>query len=106
MEPDLTQERQRAHAYLDRLPPEQLTAVRGLLETMLDPVSRALVDAPIEDEPISEEEERAVVEAREWLKHNEPISHEKMLAEFGLTAEEFRRMGRTPLPPDPNRSNE
>src|ERR1019366_5273080 len=64
---DLVQERQQAHAYLDRLPPEQLSAVRGLLETVLDPVSRATANAPIEDEEISAEEERAVAEAREWV---------------------------------------
>ena len=99
---DFVQERQQAHAYLDRLPPEQLSAVRGLLETMLDPVSRALANAPVEDEEISEEEERAVAESREWLKHNKPIPHEEVLAEFGLTIEDFERMGRTPLPPEPN----
>jgi hypothetical protein len=99
---DFVQERHQAHAYLDRLPPEQLSAVRGLLETMLDPVARALANAPIEDEEISVEEERAVAESREWLKHNRPIPHEEVLAEFGLTMEDFERMGRTPLPPDSN----
>ena len=99
---DLVQEREKAHAYLDRLPPEQLSAVRGLLETMLDPVSRAIANAPIEDEEISAEEEHAVAEAREWLKYNKPIPHEEVLAEFGLTMEDFERMGRTPLPPEPN----
>jgi hypothetical protein len=82
---DLVQERQQAHAYLDRLPPEQLSAVRGLLETMLDPVSRAIANAPIEEEQISAEEGRTVAEAREWLKHNKPIPHEDVLAEFDLT---------------------
>lgn len=98
------QERERAHAYLDRLPPAQLSAVRGLLETMLDPVSRALANAPLEDEEISEEEERAVAEAREWLKHNKPIPHEQVLAELGLTLADFERMGNTPLP-GPNGSD-
>ena len=99
---DFAQERQQAHAYLDRLPPGQLSAVRGLLETMLDPASRALANAPLEDEEISEEEERAVAESREWLKHSKPIPHEEVLAEFGLTMEDFEIMGRTPLPPEPN----
>jgi hypothetical protein len=102
MTTDTANERQRAHAYLDFLPPEQLSAVRGLLETMLDPVSRALANAPIEDEEISEEEERAVAESIEWLKHNKPIPNEEVLAEFGLTLGDFERMGRTPLPQEPN----
>jgi hypothetical protein len=99
---DFVQERQQAHAYLDRLPPAQLSAVRGLLETMLAPLSRTLANAPIEDEPISAEEERSVAGSREWLKHNKPIPHEEVLAEFGLTAEDFERMGRTPLPAEPH----
>ena len=99
---DLVHERQQAHAYLDHLPPEQLSAVRSLLETMLDPVSRAIANAPLEDEQISVEEQRAVAEAHEWLKQNKPIPHEQVLAEFGLTMDEFERMGRTPLPPEPN----
>jgi hypothetical protein len=99
---DFIHERQQAHAYLDHLPPEQLSAVRSLLETMLDPVSRAIANAPVEDEEISAEERRAVAEAREWLKHNKPIPHEEVLAEFGLTMDDFERMGRTPLPPESN----
>jgi hypothetical protein len=99
---DLAQERQKAHAYLDHLPPEQLSAVRGLLETMLDPVSRALANAPLEDEEISAEEEHGAAEAREWLKHNKAIPHEDVLAELGLTPDDFERMGHTPLPPEQN----
>ena len=102
---DLVQERQQAHAYLDRLQPEQLSAVRGLLEAMLDPLSRALANAPIEDEEISAEEEAAVAKAREWLKHNKPIPHEEVLAEFGLTIDDFEKMGRTPLSPERNSSD-
>jgi hypothetical protein len=94
--------RQHAHELIDRMPETQLSALVGLLETIVDPVSAALRNAPIEDEEISEEEERAVAEAREWLKHNKPIPHEEVLAEFGLTLEDFDRMGRTPLPSEKN----
>jgi hypothetical protein len=89
------------HAYelIDRLPPTQLSAVVGLLEAMLDPLARSLANAPFEDEPISEEETRAVAASKAWLKNHEPIPHEDVLAEFGLTSEDFERMGRTPLDP-------
>jgi len=43
-----------------------------------------------------------VAEAREWLKHNKPIRHEEVLAEFGLTMADFERMGRTPLAEEKN----
>lgn len=47
MEPDLTQERQRAHALLDVLSHEQLNAIRILLEVMVEPLSRSLALAPV-----------------------------------------------------------
>jgi hypothetical protein len=89
--------RQHAHELIDRMPETQLSALVGLLETIVTP--------PFEDEEISDEEERAVAEAREWLKHNNPIPHEEVLAEFGLTMEDFERMGRTPLPSEENAKN-
>ena len=41
--------RQQAHELIDRIAPSQVNAVVGLLETMLDPVSRAIANAPIDD---------------------------------------------------------
>ena len=96
---DVTQERQQAHALLDQLPNEKLTAVVHLLQAISDPLARSLANAPVDDEPISEEEIRSVQASREWLKNHEPISHDEVLAEFGLTLEDFERMGRTPLDP-------
>jgi hypothetical protein len=57
---------------------------------------------PVEDEVIGEDEERAVAEAREWRERNKLISNEEVLAEFGLTSDDFERLARTPLPPEPN----
>ncbi len=74
---------------LDLLAPEKLPAVVGLLETMLDPVSRAIAHAPIDQESLTTEEETALEEAREWLKHNKGIPHEQVLAELGITQEEI-----------------
>ena len=87
---DVQHERQQAHAYLDYLPDAQLSAVCGLLEAMLNPVSRALANAPLDDEPVTEEEERAVAEAREWLTHNPGIPFEQVIAELGFTMEEVK----------------
>jgi hypothetical protein len=79
------------------LPEEKLTAVVHLLRAISDPVARSLANAPIDDEPISEEEIRAVATSKEWLKDHVPIPHEEVLAEFGVTLEDFERMGHTPL---------
>jgi hypothetical protein len=94
-----------AQELLSHLAPAQVAAVVHVMEVMLDPVSRALANAPFEDEEINEDEERAVGEAREWLKHNKAIPNEQVLAELGLSPADFERMGRTPLPPEPPRSN-
>jgi hypothetical protein len=105
MRQDMNNDLQHAQQLLSHLAPAQVAAVVHLMEVMLDPVSRALANAPLEDEEISEDEERAVAEAREWLKHNKPIPHEEVLADFGLTMADFEQMGRTPLPPEPSRSS-
>ena len=89
-----------AHAMIDRMAPKQVSAVVTLLEAMLDPVSRALANAPVEDETASDEESLAAAASREWLRGHEPISNRELLAEFGLSEAEFERMGQTPLPAD------
>jgi len=86
---DIANEKQQAHELIDRLPPNQLSALIGLLETLLDPVSRAIANAPVEDEPLTEDEKTALDEAREWLQHNKTIPHEQVLAELGITQEEI-----------------
>ena len=84
-----TNEKRQAHELIERLPPTQLSAVVGLDEAILDPVSRAIAHAPIDDEPVTAEEEKALAEAREWSQHNKSIPHEQVLAELGITQEEI-----------------
>ncbi len=81
---DVTQERQQAHALLDMLPEEKLTAVRSLLEVMLEPLSRSLASAPVEEEEITPETAAALDRARASLARGEGIPHEDIVREFGL----------------------
>jgi hypothetical protein len=76
--------KKQAHDLIDRLAPSQLSAVVNLLEVMVDPVSRSLAQAPLEDDPTSVEESAALDEARAALERGEGISHEDVLREFGL----------------------
>lgn len=46
--------RSKVHVMVDQLPPEQLTAVENLLRSLLDPETRALALAGVEDEPAAE----------------------------------------------------
>ena len=90
-------DRQQAHELLDQLSPGQLAAVVHLLETMVSPEE--------DRDTLSDAERKAVAEADEWLKHNRPIPHEEVLAEFGLTMSDWDKMGREPLPQETPRHN-
>jgi hypothetical protein len=76
--------------------PGQVSAVASLLEIILDPLARTLASAPYDNEPVSQEEAREVEASKAALARGEGIPHEKVLAEFGLSSEDFERMGRTP----------
>jgi mRNA-degrading endonuclease RelE of RelBE toxin-antitoxin system len=91
--------KERAHNLIDRMAPGQVSAVVGLLEVMVDPVARSLANAPYDDEPVSEEETREIAAARNAFAHGESVSQEEVLAGFGLTPEDFERMGQTQLEP-------
>ena len=95
--------KEHAHELIDRMSTGQVSAVVGLLEAMLDPVSIALANAPSDDEPVSEEEARDIAESRAAYARGEVVSNDEVLAEFGLTAEDFERMGQTPLEAEPHR---
>jgi hypothetical protein len=84
-------EKHHAHDLIERLPESQIeTAVRFLEFMLLDPVSRALAVAPVEDEEIGEEEEQAVARSKEWFKNNEGIPFEQVVAECGFTMDQVR----------------
>jgi hypothetical protein len=82
--PDLTVERRQAHALLDMLPAEKLNAIRSLLEVMVEPLTRSLALAPVEEDEISSETAAALDRARASLANGEGIPHEEILREFGL----------------------
>jgi len=83
-------DRQHAHHLLDQLAPGQRAAVVHLLETMVSPGEDC--------DTLSHAERTAVAEADQWLRHNQPIPHEEVLAEFGLTVADWEKMAEEPLP--------
>ena len=84
MEQNGEKEKRRAHELIEKLAPHQTSALVDLLEVMLDPVSQALANAPIDDEPESEEERRAVAESKKWFEQHggRGIPHEEVVAEL------------------------
>lgn len=87
-------EKQHAVELLNQLDRGQLAAVVHLLEVMVD-----------DDDTLSAAERKAVAEADEWLNHNAPIPHEQVLAEFGLTMDDWGKMCDEPLPGEAPRRN-
>ena len=86
---NITDTRQHVHDLVDQLPQAQLSAVEGLLAVMVNPVADAIGNAPADDEPVSEEEAAALRRSEEWLRQNKGIPMEEVLAEFGLSMEDF-----------------
>ncbi|MFY9725723.1 MAG: hypothetical protein WAJ87_09520 [Bryobacteraceae bacterium] len=83
----MSETREHIHELIERLPPAQLSAVAGLLEAMLD----NSVAAPVEDEPITDEDRRSVREGRAWFaqRGGKGIPMEEVLSDFGLKPEDF-----------------
>ncbi|HET9402094.1 MAG TPA: hypothetical protein VFO34_14195 [Candidatus Acidoferrales bacterium] len=84
MNRDPKSERQKAHALLDLLPDEKVTAVSILLEAMVEPASQSLTDVPTEDEELTPETAAALERARNSLRKGEEIPHDQVLREYGL----------------------
>ena len=78
--------RQHAHHLIDRMPETQLSGLVQFLETIVDPVAAALRDAPLDDEPETDEEKAAVSEAHGWLQKNggKGIPHHEPMRRLGL----------------------
>lgn len=88
-----TNPKQEAHELIDRISTAQASAVVTLITSMLDPVDRAIANAPFEDEEIGDEETRAVAASKAWLAEHPGggIPHEELLAEFGINPEDLHR---------------
>ena len=61
-----------------------------LLETMVPPEE--------DRDTLSKAEAKAIAEADEWLKDHPPIPHDEILADFGLTKDDWERMGAESAP--------
>jgi hypothetical protein len=85
-------DKQHAHKLIEQLAPGQVPAAIGMLERLLDPVARAIANAPIDDEPVSEDERKAVAKSKAWFKQRggQGIPHEEVLADFGLTPDDLK----------------
>jgi hypothetical protein len=75
------------HRLVDSLPEEDLSTAGRLLAGLAvtaDPVERALLSAPSDDEPDTDDDDGGLTEARQELARDEGISTEELERELGL----------------------
>lgn len=78
--------KKRLHALVDALPEEEYDAAERVLEglRLRGRLPRELRDAPVDDEPYTEEDRAAVEEAEAELERDEGRSLEEAKRELGL----------------------
>jgi len=82
MELDYVQQRQQAHLLIDVLPEKKLFAVHSLLEVLVEPLSRSLAMASVEEEELTPEAIAALKRSSAQIDRGESVSHEEILREF------------------------
>jgi hypothetical protein len=77
--------REHAHQLIDRLPDTQVSALVGLLEAIVDPVAAALANAPMDDEPETQDEKRSAGVSRDWVDNGgQCVPHAAAMRRLGL----------------------
>jgi hypothetical protein len=79
--------RDELHRLVDQLPEGEFDAAGRYLEylrLMYDPVVKAFLEAPEDDEPETKAERMAVEEAKEALRRGEAVSDAELAQELGL----------------------
>lgn len=79
--------REALHLIVDDLPEDDLATARRVLEGLRatsDPVVRALLSAPPDDEPDTDDADGGLTEARDEARAGRQVSHEEMLRQLGL----------------------
>jgi hypothetical protein len=85
----LTQEREELHRLVDEMPDSEVPAARRFLRFLqltADPIVRAFVDAPEDDEPLTEAEGAAIRAAEDEIARGETIPWDQVKRELEETA--------------------
>lgn len=78
----------RLHELVDALPENEIEAAKRALECLISktcgPVLQAFLDAPEDDEPVTEQDLRDIEEGRKAIAKRETESLDDVMREFGL----------------------
>ncbi|MDE3075534.1 MAG: hypothetical protein KGJ86_08900 [Chloroflexota bacterium] len=73
--------REKLHRLIEELPEQEVQPAERFLEYLRnvgsDPVARAFMEAPVDDEPLTPEDERAIREAEDEIARGEGIPWEE-----------------------------
>ncbi len=74
------------HAIVDALPDAELAEARRLLDALMtpNPALRAAQLAPLDDEPLTDEDREAIAAAEAGYRRGEWVTNEEMKRELGL----------------------
>ncbi len=82
--------KQLAHALVDRIPANQITAAVRFLEfLLLDPVARSVALALPDDEEVTAEDQHRLQLGQRQFGKGSSVPMEDVLADFGLKPEDF-----------------
>ena len=78
--------RNEMHEEIDRMTEKELLGLKEFLATFPDRVGAMLRNAPVDDEPVTEEDLRAIADSQEWFRQNggKGIPHDRVVQELGL----------------------
>ncbi len=79
--------RKRLHQLIDELPEDEIGAAERYLQSLCaddDPVIRAVRTAPVDDEPLTDEDRAAIDEGRSDIAAGRGIPHHRVLRKLGL----------------------
>ena len=75
--------REQLHDILDSVPEERLPDAQAALGPFADPVLMASLNAPEDDEPVTEDDLADLEATRQAYRRGETIPHEEIRREFG-----------------------
>ena len=79
--------REALHTLVDELPDDDLSTAQRVLEALRatgDPVLRALLDAPLDDEPDTDDRDGGLTEARRQARSGDTVPHREVKRRFRI----------------------